>query len=486
MILRRCDDYDPDRIRAIIGESMDELGIKPQGRTLVKPNTVIAHRLFFPHAFTRPEFLDGLFGALKERGDEMTDLSLGERCGITIPTRYAFAEAGYPKVMRKHHVRPRYFDEMPQVRRDLHMEGRLRDYIYIPEAIAETEFLVSAPKFKAHPWTKVTFNLKLYIGIQDDEHRLIDHDHHLHSKIADLYEVIQPKICVMDAITAGAKTMLTPKPFPLGLIIVGDDAVSTDVVCTHIAGLDPRDVDHIRIVAERGWGSLSLDDVSIEGDVTLEEAKGRAKGFELSLDKADAQYNGKSNLKVYVGPPPDTYDYCWGGCPGALTEAMGIIGQMEDDVENSIKPIHLVYGAYRGDIDVGQGEKVLFIGDCARWCGKIGGKDVDIPFLYKERKLISPERVHAGDLVGKILKFFFEQIFAVGKRVIRIRGCTVSVAEMVLNLSWLGKTKNPYFDPRIVFRFSWHYVLAKIGRFFGKLRSPSAIALKKPPQQTPE
>ena len=181
---------------------MDDLGLKPRGRTMVKPNTVLAHRLFFRHAFTRPEFLDGLFGAVRERDDEVSDLWLGERCGITVPTRYAFTGAGYRPVMRKHRVKPKFFDEMPQVRRNLYMEGRLRDFIYVPEAVAETDWYISAPKFKAHPWTKVTFNLKLYIGIQDDEHRLIDHDHRLHTKIADLYEVIQPKLCVMDAIIA--------------------------------------------------------------------------------------------------------------------------------------------------------------------------------------------------------------------------------------------------------------------------------------------
>jgi uncharacterized protein (DUF362 family) len=457
---------------------MDDLGLKPQGRTMVKPNTVLAHRLFFRHAFTRPEFLDGLFGAIRERDDEVSDLWLGERCGITIPTRYAFSEAGYRPVMRKHRVKPKFFDEMPQVRRNLYMEGRLRDFIYIPEAVAETDWYISAPKFKAHPWTKVTFNLKLYIGIQDDEHRLIDHDHHLHTKVADLFEVIQPKLCVMDAITAGAKTMLTPAAFPLGLIIISDDAIAADVVCTHIAGLRPEEVDHIRITAERGWGSLSLDDVSIEGDVTLEEAQARAKGFELTLQKADELYNDKTRLKIYLGPPPDTYDYCWGGCPGALTETIGVIKELQPSVESDIQRVHLVYGAYEGEIDAKGKEKVVFVGDCARWQGKIRGRKVDIPYLYKHRSLINPSRVSAGDVVSKILKMWWFRLRNLGRGETRLSGCTVSVAEMVVLMSGYGKTKNPYFDPRIAIRFAYQYVIAKFFRFFGKLRSPSKAALK--------
>ncbi len=480
MILRRCDEYDPDRIRAIVGESIDHLGLKPRGRTMVKPNTVIAHKLFFRHAFTRPEFLDGLFGALRERDDEVSDLWLGERCGITVPTRFAFAEAGYPSVMRKHRVRAKYFDEMPQERRDLIAEGRLRDFIYVPEAVAATDWYISAPKFKAHPWTKVTFNLKLYIGIQDDEHRLIDHDHHRHTKIADLYEVIQPKLCVMDAITAGGKTMLTPEPFPLGLIVVSDDAVAADVVCTHIAGLRPEEVDHIRITAERGWGSLSLDDVTLEGDVTLDEARARAEGFGLTTEKIDAQYNDKTRLKIYLGPPPDTYDYCWGGCPGALTETMGVIRELHPTVDRDIQPVHLVYGAYNGDIDAQGDERVVFVGDCATWKGTVRGRELDIPYLYKHRSLINPTRVRAGDLVAKILRIGWFRLRHLGKREMRLTGCTVSVAEMVLLMSAYGRVTNPYFDPRIVLRFIHHYVVAKVFRFFGKLRRPMKAALREP------
>jgi uncharacterized protein (DUF362 family) len=471
VILRRCDDYDPDHIRGIIGECIDELGFRPRGRTLVKPNTVIAHRELFQHAFTRAELLDGLLGALRQRGEGVTELTVGERCGITIPTRYAFAEAGYLPVLRRHGVPARYFDEMPQVPVTLERPGRLRDTLFVPQAVAEADTFITVPKFKAHPWTKVTFNLKLYIGIQDDAHRLIDHDHHLHTKIADLFEVIQPRLCVVDAIIAGGKTMLTPTPFPLGLIIVGDDAVSTDVVCTHIAGLDPREVHHIRITAERGWGSLRLEDVRIDGDVTLDEARARARDFELTLEPIDRQFNGRSNLTVHLGPPPDTYDYCWGGCPGALTEAVGIIERLQPDMRRAIRPLRLVYGAYQGEIAPAEGERVLVVGDCARWQGTIGGESVTVPYLYRDRHLLRPEQARGIDLVVKLVTFVLARFLFWRKRVVRTRGCTVSVAETVLLLAWYGRVTNPYFDRRLVFGFTWSWLLFRLARTWSALRA---------------
>ena len=61
VILRSCRDYDPERIRKIIREGLEELGLKPFGRTLVKPNLVAAGPLF-PYAYTRPEFGEDVGG----------------------------------------------------------------------------------------------------------------------------------------------------------------------------------------------------------------------------------------------------------------------------------------------------------------------------------------------------------------------------------------------------------------------------------------
>ncbi|MBT7888400.1 MAG: DUF362 domain-containing protein [Deltaproteobacteria bacterium] len=78
-----------------------------------------------------------------------------------------------------------------------------REEIYVPRAISETDFLINLPRLKAHPWTRLTMSLKNFIGIQDDAHRLIDHNQFLEHKIADLQEVIQPRFIAMDAIVAG-------------------------------------------------------------------------------------------------------------------------------------------------------------------------------------------------------------------------------------------------------------------------------------------
>ena len=99
VIIRRCDTYDVEKIRRIVREGLEELGLKPSGRTLIKPN-VVASGPTFPHAYTRPEFVEGVIRALQDRDSgRVTELAVGERCGITVPTRTAFdgaASGGLP------------------------------------------------------------------------------------------------------------------------------------------------------------------------------------------------------------------------------------------------------------------------------------------------------------------------------------------------------------------------------------------------------
>src|SRR5687768_17918536 len=68
VIIRHCDAYDPERIRAIVREGLEELDLRPRGRTLVKPNIVCAGE-HFEHAHTRPEFVEGVLLALRDRDE---------------------------------------------------------------------------------------------------------------------------------------------------------------------------------------------------------------------------------------------------------------------------------------------------------------------------------------------------------------------------------------------------------------------------------
>lgn len=454
VILRSCRHYDAEAIRAIIRDGLRELGLRPFGRTLVKPNLVAAGPMF-PYAYTRPEFGEGVLRALRDvGGDQIKELAAGERCGITVPSRVAFRDSGWDAMLGKTGVKTYYFEEEQQKEIPLTHARRLRDYVFTPEPVARADFFVNCPKFKSHPWTTVTFSLKNYIGIQDDRHRLIDHDHKLNEKIADLQHIIQPQFIAIDAITAGEGRMLTPSPFDLGLIIMGNSQVAIDAVCCAIIGLRADSVDHIRLAAEHGFGTTDLDRIAITGDVSLDEAKQRARGFKVGLVRVEKYFEG-TNISAYAGPPPEPEhsDYCWGGCPGAIEEAIEILRLFDTATDTKMPHVHVVFGAYDGAIPAKPGEKVIFIGDCATWKGQLHGKAVEIKNIYQPRSTLDPHTVQSQDI--------FMKLAGAKSRlrgdVVRLEGCPVSVAEQVLALVTVGDLKNPYFDRANMLSFSRGY-----------------------------
>lgn len=460
MILRHVPAYDPARVRQVAREALRELGLRPRGRTLVKPNCVASGEQF-PHAYTRAEFLEGVLLALIDEQDpSLTELAVGERCGITIPTRMAFRDAGYYPMFERVGVKHYHFEEVPQVEiRYTHPE-RLRDTVFVPEPVAQADFFVNCPKFKSHPWTTVTFSMKNYIGIQDDRHRLIDHDHRLDEKIADLQYVLQPEFIAIDAIVAGEGRMLTPKPRDMQLVLFGNCQAAIDAVGCAILGLDPHQVPHLELAHQRGFGPLDLQHIEITGDVTLAEAQGRARGFEVGLVRVEKYFEG-TNVTAYAGPPPEAErqdDYCWGGCPGAIEESIEILRQFDADCDEKLPRLHFVFGAYEGPIDAKPGEPVVFVGDCATYDGEAAGKTIHIESLYKDRSSKDPHHAKHDDIYAKMLSVSREVSRAKSAgEPIRLRGCPVSVSEQVLAICALSKVKNPITDPQNAVQFNTAY-----------------------------
>ncbi len=496
VIIRACPEYDMERIRTLVREGLETLDLRPYGRTLVKPN-VVASGEYFPHAYTRPEFTEGVLRALKDRAEgPLEELAVGERCGITVPTRFAFRGADYYAMTKRvGGVKLHHFDEVSQAEIPLYHPERLRDSIFTPEPIARADFFVNCPKFKAHPWTTVTFSMKNYIGIQDDRHRLLDHDHRLNDKIADLQYIIQPQFIAIDAITAGEGRMLTPIPFDLGLVIMGDNQLAFDAVCCHIIGVDPLSVAHLRLAHERGFGPVSLDEIDVVGDVSLAQAQARAKGFRVGLIRVE-DYFADTNIRAYGGAPPTdgNEDYCWGGCPGALEEAIEILRLADTATDEKMPRLHVIFGKYDGEIEVNPGEKVVFMGDCTEFHGELAGQMIDIESLYVDRSEKSPRKSKGGDIFVKMVTTSSRLRKEVAPNVIRIAGCPVSVAEQVLVLVKLAKLRNPYFDPTQTFPFTSCYLSMRtrqaIKRVFGQKynldepipRGDARPALNAPPE----
>ena len=466
VLIRRCDEYDPGKIAGIVKEGMQELGVRPTGNILLKPNVVLAQPDVFPYAYTRREFVDGVITATKELARDVKEIAVGERSGITIPTRYNFINAGYPEIIKKHRIKAHYFDEVKQVPVKIDGAHVLRNQLFMPKPIAECDFLINLPKFKAHPWCRLTLSLKNFIGIQDDRHRLVDHNQFLEHKIADLQAVIQPGFIAIDAITAGQKMMLTPTPFSLGAIVMGTNSCAVDTVGCHMVNVDPHDLVHLRYASERGFGPMDINQIDVGGDFPLSEVQEKTKNFQFCLERIDDYFGEETNLSCTVGTFPEAHspDYCWGGCPGALQEAMHIFRGFYPGVDKDMQKVRYVVGKVTGPLDLEDNERVIFAGSCTSWEGEIDGKHVKIESSYKSADETDETNTKSNDM---LLKFFKAQIHSLvnkSSRYIHAGGCPLSVAEHVNYLSAMAKIKNPNLDPKLFIQANISYYQMRFHR----------------------
>jgi len=470
VLIMRCDEYDPDRIYRIIKEGMEELGVKPSGKILLKPNVVIAHPEIFPHAFTRKEFLEGVIRAVKERAVDVEEIAVGERSGITIPTRYNFKNAGYPSVIRKHGLKTYYFDESRQVPVQLNGRENIRRTIFVPQPVSDCNFLINLPKFKAHPWCRLTLSLKNFIGLQDDRHRLVDHNQFLEHKIADLQEAIQPGFIAIDAITAGQKMMLTPTPFRMGAVLMGTNSCAVDTVGCHMVHVDPHDLIHLRLASARGFGPTNLEEIDVAGDFPLSEVREKTEKFEFCLKRVDDYFGPESNLSCTVGTFPEDHssDYCWGGCPGALQEAMHILRGFYPNVDREMGKIRYVFGKVEGPLELAEGERVIFAGDCTSWKGTIDGREVRIENSYRSPQDVDEKCTKSNDMLLKTANALWDCFRNRKSRYIQARGCTLSVAEHVHYISSMARIKNVNFDPRLIVPVNIAYWQMRTKRFLNR------------------
>jgi hypothetical protein len=317
----------------------------------------------------------------------------------------------------------------------------------------------------------MTLSLKNYIGIQDDRHRLVDHNQFLEHKIADLQEVVQSKFIAVDAIIAGEKMMLTPDPFPMGVIIMGTNSCAVDTVGCYMVNIEPASVLHLKHTSERGFGPMDLSQIDLLGDYPLEELQHKNRNFRFFLERVDKYFNNKGNLSCTVGTFPEKHskDYCWGGCPGALQEAIHIYKTSQPEILDKMHKIRYVVGNVTDDLNLEKGEKVLFTGDCASFNGRINGDHVHIESKYKSSHQVDERHTKSNDMIRKTFLALKNVLFNRNKNYLRAHGCPVSVGDHVHYISSLGGIRNMNFNPKLVFSVNLAYIQMRIHRFINRL-----------------
>ncbi len=400
VILRACKDYSVDEISGILRESVFDLKPAIRGKIFIKPNVVTANRRYIHNSYTNPAVVEAMVQVLRERG--CNEITVGESGGYGIPSRLFFKESGFAEMGKRIGVPVIDINEHPLEKVTLAKGVHHREML-LSRFIKEADFKIWMPKLKFHIFASITNALKLNVGILSHGERMLFHDHRIHEKIVDLLEAGFPDLVVSDAIDIGYGYESAPYPVRLGALLVADNPLAADTVAAHIMGYKPEEVRHLKIAHERGYGSISLRDISIEGDADIEKLRKKPKGKPRLF-----QHLGELDtpIRFFAGCAPGTDTLCDGGCEGALKGILGTIEKRNPGSLKKARPGAIVQGVYHGDIDMPD-MPLLMLGSCTRVEGKLNVK-----------------RIH------------------------RIKGCPMGTKQLMIKLPLVFGLPSPMFDVR--------------------------------------
>ena len=373
VLLREVVGYDYAKIRETLRAGMSELSAKPHGKVFVKPNVIFAHKRYATNGYTNRVFLRALLEELSERS-EVERIILGEHCAVTVPTRYAFREAGYNEFKGIPKVRFSYIEEEPKIFVEL-KKGTVHKKLPVARTLYEADYKVWAPKLKHHATAKITCALKLNLGIVDSRTRLYGHDWRLEEQIADFYEVGNPDLIAVDAIQIGEQAELVPKVKQVNCVMMGLSGVAIDSVAARIMGFKTEEINHLRIARERGWEPTTDDKVDIRGELTLEKLRERVGVLDRTFhDPRELD----TPIRSYVGAYAKDGHECKVGCLNMLDTSLSIFNAYDPGCLKRARPVAVVVGEYEGEVD-GRGYPIIMLGSCAKVKGKSKGIKIRIP-----------------------------------------------------------------------------------------------------------
>jgi hypothetical protein len=161
--------------------------------------------------------------------------------------------------------------------------GRMFRQYLLPERTADVDAFVSVQKLKNHAFMGITLCLKNLFGLMPEEPhgRARQYYHHLVRMpymLADLGRLFNPTLNILDALVSQAGHEWGPaEPRVTDALIAGDQVIATDACAAHLMGHDPqsdwltppfhRDRNALRVAAEGGLGTVTLDEIDFQSEV---------------------------------------------------------------------------------------------------------------------------------------------------------------------------------------------------------------------------
>lgn len=196
---------------------------------------------------TDGRIISSIIKYLRKRVGANVKITVAEADASAMRTKYAFSILGYDELCQRNSVELKNLSE-----------GKISDFkvkvgkqeITLPfhEDLQNTDLIVNVPKLKTHNFTGMTCALKNMFGAIAKPRKYSYHKNIEHV-IAAANKVVNSDITVVDGLIVRGSV-----PKRLGVIMAGDNALSTDWIAARAMSFNPKKVPHLSLAAREKIG----------------------------------------------------------------------------------------------------------------------------------------------------------------------------------------------------------------------------------------
>jgi len=331
---------------ALIGglDSLVSLG----DRVLVKPNLIAPYH-YTTGATTNPWVIRALCELAKEAGARKIIIADGAAVGHK--TEEVFVATGLKELSAEIGVDLIDLKKSKTVYIGI-PNGKIFRRLKIPEIVMEADVIINVPVIKTHDVFPATLGLKNMKGVIQEKDKKRFHKWGLAQSIVDLNKLVLPQVTILDG-TVGMEGMgpTHGTPVNLGVIISSFDTVAADSVAAAVMGINPLEIDYIKLAFEQGLGCADLSRIEVVG-LAIEEVKRPFKRLKL-----DFEFYRKKGIEIYEK----------GACSGCRNTIEAVIASLKESKDrlDLLKGYTLIFGQNVKIPDRYEG-KLVNIGLCTR------------------------------------------------------------------------------------------------------------------------
>jgi uncharacterized protein (DUF362 family) len=295
----RATSYDSD-LEGIVMDGLRAIGTEVRGaRVVLKPNFVE----FDPGSAinTDPRVIAATVLAMRRLG--AADVLVAEGPGHRRDTQYVVGRSGLLEMLREVGAPFTDLNTDALVPRRLSSRYTALDSLWLPRTVVDADVVVSMPKMKTHHWTGITLSLKNCFGCVPGRvygwPKNALHWQGIESSILDIAAAVRPELAIVDGIVGmDGNGPISGSRVEAGVLVFGNDPVSTDVTAARLMDVDPERVAYL-MEAGRFLGQADQDRIRQEG----EDPQSEVTRFELLPQFGYLRVGSTAEPQSLLNPP---------------------------------------------------------------------------------------------------------------------------------------------------------------------------------------